>query len=95
MEGACIQITDGLEVVGIKKDEKNQSYFEIEPMKVRYKEVNNQLLNPNVDESEKRSIEFKKTVIALNMKCGSYESIAFQEALQECPDDKVFNTEFI
>jgi hypothetical protein len=64
-------------------------------MKVRYKEVNNKLLKLNVDESEKRSIEFKKTVIPLNMKCGSYESIAFQEALQECPDDKVFNTEFI
>lgn len=46
-------------------------------MKVRYQEVNKKLLNLDVDESEKRSIEFKKTVIALNMKCGSYESIAF------------------
>jgi len=64
-------------------------------MKVRYAEVNNNLLNPSVDESEKRSIEFKKTNIGLNMQVGSYESIAFQEALQECPDDKVFNTEFI
>lgn len=36
-----------------------------------------------------------QAAIPLNFELGSWESVDFQEALDECPNDKVFNTDYM